>query len=340
MCSYHAVKQDLKIVFYIIWKICLACQNIQPTSYQGIGGAGLISVHEIPNALFKIVRDNIRFYLEWNIFDHGITVYSALNILFLTAFAVGIIVAIYKSGCWKKPRTLILLGLCVVSFPFGCFIWHFASAWVYYHTIMLQCICVIYILTGVLWDRWCCQDNHRADAVLLLLTAIVFNNSVAANICYNYFHQAFIKTQAIVAEMNTRIHLLDDGNVRYIAFSGALDNWGQDACFDQKQLRQLGPLKSIPKRMLSSYYMSLYSEFDLTYYRANDIEYPLQEMADESAAPRDYVFRFPQRSYIEQLELGQTDEVKNMPIWPAADSVKVIGDTIVIKLSEDIDIFG
>ena len=32
--------------------------------------------------------------------------------------------------------------------------------------------------------------------------------------------------------------------------------------------------------------------------------------------------------------LAQTKEFRDMPIWPARDSVQVFGDTVVVKLSE------
>ena len=35
------------------------------------------------------------------------------------------------------------------------------------------------------------------------------------------------------------------------------------------------------------------------------------------------------------MELKDSEEAAQMGIWPAKDSVKLIGDTIVVKLSEE-----
>ena len=81
-------------------------------------------------------------------------------------------------------------------------------------------------------------------------------------------------------------------------------------------------------------FLSLYTDFDLSYYRSNGLEYPVVENEPGIPAPQNWEFRFPTLSAADILALSQTEQVRNMPIWPARDSVQVLGDTIVVKLSE------
>ena len=142
------------------------------------------------------------------------------------------------------------------------------------------------------------------------------------------------KTQATVTEIATRVHMLDDGSIRYVVFYGGTNAWGQEDHFIGGHLRELGAWKNVDKTLVSPLFLMQYTDFDLSYYRSQDLEYPVMEWGPELPAPPDWEFRFPTLGLEAQAALQATDEVKQMPIWPARDSVKVIGDTIVVKLSE------
>jgi len=318
--------------YYGIWKIFLSVSGFAASGYQGIDQAGVMGVSALAGAFMKIIRDFIRFFLEWNILEHGVTVYSVLNILFLLSFAFGLLTAVCKSGIWKRKIHLLLLFLCTASLPVGCYIWYLSSPDVFYHALMLQSVCLLFILTAVLFDRW--VRPLLSNLALVLLVAIVINNAITANMYYNFMQQSFEVTRAVAAELSTRIHLLDDGQVKYVAIYGGLGDYGQEDHFAHDKLRQLGGWKTVNRTVLSPMFLSLYTDFDLSYYRMNGLEYPLVENEPNIPAPFDWEFRFPVLSAEDSLALAQTEQVRSMPIWPARDSVQVIGDTVVVKLSE------
>lgn len=322
--------------YYLIWKLCLAVQGFTASSYQGINNVGVMGISGIISGLMKIARDFVRFFLEWNILEHGITRYSALNILFLLFFAAGLFVAVRKSGMFRRKMHLVLLLLCVAALPVGCFVWYLTSPDVFYHALMLQSVCLLYIFAAVLFERWVCEqkDTIAGTAALVLMAAIIINNSIAANIYYNFMQQSFDTTLAAATELSTRIHLLDDGEVKYVAIYGGLDGYTQEDNFRNDKLRQLGGWKGVSRSILSPLFLSLYTDFDLSYYRMHDLEFPVVENEPGIPAPQDWEFRFPLLGSEAQSELAGTEEFRNMPIWPARDSVKVIGDTVVVKLSE------
>ena len=318
--------------YYLIWKLCLKFLGFTAASYQGIDRVGSMGAGDLVSAVIKIIGDFVKFFLEWNILEHGVTVYSVLNILFLLAFAAALVAAVWKSGILKRKGHLLLLLLCVAALPVGCYIWYLTSPDVIYHALMLQSVCLLYILTAVLFDRWlCCRANMLA---LVLLSAIVVNNSVTANMYYNFMHQSFEKTRAAAVELSTRIHLLDDGEVKYIAIYGGLGGYGQEDHFAHDKLRQLGGWKVINRTILSPMFLSLYTDFDLSYYRIHDEEYPVVENDPDIPAPQNWEFRFPVLNKAGRDNLAGTGEFAKMPVWPARDSVRVIGDTVVVKLSK------
>lgn len=322
--------------YYIIWKVSLRLLGVVASGYLGINEVGVMGVSQLITAVLNVIKFFVRFFLEWNILEYGLTIYSVLSILFLIAFLGCIGFAVWKCGCLKRKVHLVLLLACLAALPFGCYIWMLASPGVYYRTIMLQSIVLLYIFAAVICDRWICRKGKvlAGNAVLLLLVATVFNNAVAANIGYAYMDQCYEKTYAAAVELTSRVHLLDDGTIRHVALVGSLDSWEQEDYFDRGKLGRLGAWKHMDKTILTPEFLSLYTDFDLSYYRIKGEEYPLVENEPNIPAPYNWEFRFPTLSAAQTEALGQTMEVQAMPVWPHKDSVKVMGDTIVVKLSQ------
>ena len=230
----------------------------------------------------------------------------------------------------------MLFLLCLTALPVGCYICYLTSSSVFYHALMLQSVSLLYILAAVMIERWGMFTGWAQwkNVVLVLLVAVIFSNTLSANIYYNWMDQGFKSTQAAAAELSTRIHLLDDGSIRNVVIYGNLKEWDQQSRFTGSELRHLGPWKTISRTLMSPMYLMIYADFDLAYYRSQGLDYPVMEFGPDLPAPKDWEFRFPTLSVEERNALAQTEQVQSMPIWPARDSVQVIGDTVVVKLSE------
>ncbi len=318
--------------YYLIWKLCLAFQDIAATTYQGIDQVGVMNAGSILRALMKIAKDFVVFFVEWNILDHGVTVYSVLNMLFLVLLAFILAVSAAKSGILKRKGHLALLVLCLAALPVGCYMWYLTSPDVVYHALMLQSMCLWYILAAVLFERWGCRIGQ--DLALLVLAAIMFNNSVTANMYYNFMQQCYEKTYSMAVEVITRIHMLDDGTIKKVAFYGGLDEWEEEDYFAHDKLRQLGAWKNVKKNLLTPLFLSHYTEFDLSYYQANERDYEQISYDPESPTAQGTGSGFALMDAQTSAALAQMEQVQQMPVWPARDSLQVIGDTVVVKLSE------
>ncbi len=63
-------------------------------------------------------------------------------------------------------------------------------------------------------------EKPLSNFIGLLLSVIVFNFGIQANICYYYLDKCHEFSYAMGAEMMTRIHMLDEGNLKKIAIVG------------------------------------------------------------------------------------------------------------------------
>lgn len=323
------------LVYYAVWKGLLQFHGLSRVDYQGISEMGILNAQHLLNAVRSSLVSFVAFLVERNPLEHGWTVYSALSCLTCAVFLLLLVSGCVRGKLYRRKLQLALAALCVAVVPFGCYIIYFITPGVFYTTRMVQCIAVLFVFTGVLCERW----GRGKDLVLLLLAAVALKYGVMANVCYTFLDRSYERSYATMTEMASRIHMEDDGTAKYIAFIGSLDEMPEAAELDDSRLGTLGPLKTVSKAPVvyhdhMALFLSLYTDFTLSYYRISGEEFPLMEISDAAPIPHGYTIRFPLVDTQREYALRSSEEVASMGIWPARDSVRCIGDTIVVKLSE------
>ena len=325
------------VTYYLIWQLAMRVQCVEATTYNGIDRALRVDFAKLMSGAKECVFYFVKFFVEWNVFELGFTPYTTLNLLFIGLSLYGVLTAIVKSGCIRRIVHLILILLCMITIPFICCVYCFNLEGIEYTPRLLQSVCVLYIFVAVLYERW--LHVFSKNMIMFVLLAIVFNNSVIANTCYNFMHQCYEKSYAMAVELSTRIHLLDTGNERQVAIVGRISGFAEHDKLDESKLRSLGSLKKM-KRIITNNHINvvlfLYNnlDFELSYYKMNNAEVPrVTDLGDTPPVPDGWYFYFPVVTEEEREYFESSEEVAEMPPWPAADSVKTIGDTIVVKLS-------
>lgn len=323
------------IAYSVIWEALLAIQGVEKVHYNGIDELGFVGFGGILRALWSILYSFVRYFITYNFLLRGFTTWTLLGLLFLLAAAGVLVAAIKKSDIAKRRFPFFVLILCVLFLPIGCFALYLVSKGVFYHALMMQSIAVIYITVAVVAARWlgCGKKIRWKNAVFALLLAVAFYNSMYASIYYGYMQMAFLRTQSAATEISTRIHLLDDGTIKYVAFYGKLDPWEGKNQFYPVEIAQMSGIMPLDRNMLSPYFLLTYTDFSLSWYRSNAVEYPAVESDPILPVPDDWEYQFPLLPAAEREALQQTQAVMDMPIWPARDSIQVIGETVVVKLS-------
>lgn len=292
------------VIYVVIWKLTDA-GTAGAASYQGIDQAGGLSMSRMAISAKDCLRTVAIFFLGQNVLEHGWTVYAVLNLLFLTLFAVALVVAVVKVRLYTRKLHFLLLLLCVAVLPFFACIWFFASPGVFYHPLMLQSLCVLYIFTLYIVERY--FSARRATAACLLFTLLVFKFTLHANVCYHQMNSSMERTRSMAVEMLTRVHMLDDGHVERIAIIG--NDYSSALYEDPERYKEI----AVSANQLRTHllYTNIYAQLYLHEVLACDYE----------------------AVYDEELEdIKNLPEVAAMALWPEAGSVKIIGDTAVIRL--------
>ncbi len=324
--------------YYVIWQIAMVCQgNLQPNQYMGIDTIGQIGPGFLWDAVKQTMTSFVSVFMVWNFLRRGLTMYTVLNILFLMAAAYIVVTAVRKSRLYTRKGQMLLFLLCMAAIPFAVFIWFFASQGIQYVVRMEQSVCLLYILCGVLANRW--LKPGKSDIVALLLAVIIFNNGVTANMMYQYMHRCYEESYATGVEIATHIHLLDDGTQKEIVIVGLTSWFSEEEYESGGGLKELALLKSIYNNLFSAgscpaLFLSEVVGLELSYYRVNpEMEVPPVDVGSNNwPVAGGWTWRFPLADEAVKAKLIDTKQVADMPVWPAADSIQVIDDLIVIKL--------
>lgn len=291
--------------FYVIWKMCMLVQNVQVNSNQGIDQLQL-SFATILSAIPQSIYNMVFFFLEWNVMENGWTLYGILNVIFLVCLAILFVIVICKQRLWERRINMLLVLVCVVAIPFVACIWCFVTPSIQYRPMMLAGLVFLYILFAILAEEY--LSSKMSTIVGMLLAIIIFNNSIVANISYFYMNKSYEATYAVGQEMIGRIHMLDSETKKIAIIGNRLKDVSLDSTAHGKKIHMLGQLL----------------ESDMLFDDAHVVNFLKNTFDENICTVGDKTLR----------NLEDSKEVKEMGIWPASDSVKVIDETIVIKISE------
>lgn len=297
------------VLYYAIWKLLMLFQNVSPTGYQGINMAGF-SINTIIIAPLRIIKSMLISILTRNIFRHGISIYAALNILFILVTVCILVLYIVKNKIYKKCSDIIFLIVCVVCIPFAAYFWHFTSTSVEYGPRMLASLNLAVILPLVLCDELNAIRKLK-NVVLALIVAMIINNSLIANVCYFYLQQENDVSLSMASEMVTRIHDLGKGNDGKMFVVGSrAKHISIDDKYDTSQILCLS--STLDKDFL-------YDDTHTMAYLNNTLN-----------------CNFVSANEDEKDKILASDKYKEMPEWPKKGSIDIINNIVVIKYPDEV----
>lgn len=302
-------------VYFVIWKLCMHLTGTVANDYQGISEVGTMSAGLLVRGLLNSVKTTILYFLQWNVLEHGLTRYSILNLLFFVAMVIGICISCWKSGIFKRKWATALVVLCLAAvMPFAC-IWHFVSDDVGYRAMMLQSLTLLFVLMALLYERW--TKPALKNIVCVFLLVVVANNALMANISYFYLNLCYERTYAEAMEMMMEIHNLQDAYVfDKIAVVGSRIHEVQLEDIDS----ETGEMQVSGKLHILSGGLEKTLLYD-----------------------SDHTTKFLQATFgldLEVVERAQrnnllnSSKVQTMGCWPEGNSIAVLDDTLIIKLSD------
>ena len=301
--------------YYLIWKLSMHLSGTSANDYQGISEVGTISLGLLLNGVVSSIKTFVLYFLQWNVLEHGFTLYSVLNLLFALVFLGGLVIAIKESKILSRRWAFFLVMLCLIAIvPFAC-IWHFVSSSVGYRALMLQSLTILFVFAALMFERW--SKKYLKNIAGAFLLVIVLNNALMANISYFYMNFCYERTYADGLEMILEIH--DMQNMHEVDKIAVIGNRLAEVQWEIVDAVSGGVSPAGKIHMLSGLIetnLLIDHEHTVPFLNAT------------------YGLELTSATKVEQELLAQTEIVANMPCWPAEGSMCVIDGTLIIKLAD------
>lgn len=298
-------------LYYGVMTLALQITGTNLVEYQGLDDAMALSGVDIWRSLYIVKESFGNYFFD---FSMGIHVFGIINVIVFAGIFLFYLMDVLKNklGPWK----LLLLCVFVAALPFGASLLAFINSSVDYHNLMKMGFVGFYLLLILQYENTECKQENatklKSWAILLITAALVCNHIVIANVSYHKLNMAYEKSNGTLIRIADRIEQTEGAaECDRILVLGALD--GSKAYS-----------ANVPPEITGT--------TDGWILRADD------EVVGQSvmcSALNDYcgkTYNFVAGE--EKQALIATAEVSEMENWPAKDSICVVNDVIVIKLSE------
>lgn len=298
-------------IYGILVKLALILEQRELTDYMGMSTVGRMSSLDIVEAIRKMYQ-SFCYYFFLNF--ESLSIYAIVNLII---FCVGGLffghVIILKKIYKKKLQTLFIV-ICVFALPAICYPLYVLSSGVTYHRLMEVSLFLVYIGVMLFMEFGCAGDEHKTrwhkygeKVFCFSMCLLVYINILSANVAYQEM------TQGNKYTFNLLNRIIYD-----------IEQVSEEA--ETNKIMIVGNI--IPKAQLYSY--DGYP--DITGVTNGNIifeEYHYVKMFEWYWG---YDFEIVDISMKDTIRAKE--EFYEMGVWPQKNSVKVINDIIVVKLSD------
>lgn len=300
------------LLYLFLLDICLDHYGVSLSNYQGIGAMGQISMRQIPSLVMRAIKSFCLLPFEdyCSLAQTTLLKCAYLGVYVVTFLVIAFITIVNK----KKPVQIVLILLLCAVFPLAVnfIVVMCPNSWIY--TLMVYAFaivpCVPIILLDIplsvdgIWER---TRKVLAWAAALAVSAIIICNAYMANVNYTALYNANRKAENYLNSLVVQVRMTEgfDTEKRW-AVIGVMDD-------------------------------PIFGDFwvNVPLYGGNSNGKDLINSYSWKAWIGGYMGCYPPWASEEELaQLQTTEEVQEMPCWPDDGSIKVIGETVVIKFQD------
>lgn len=297
-------------LYYIVLKIILYKRGLELTSYQGANQISF-SLKNIWEAIFKSYKEFFSFFSSSVLLRSN----RIETIVILAICLIGLLTYFFmayrnKIESWKWISSIILW----MVFPCGIYFMYFIMPDVMYHMLMKMGWSILFVTFIVIVDKLHSVEEKiykSAVSVNWIFTIscalLIFNFILIDNIAYFNMHQRYEKEYALCVRLADRIEQTDGYHTGMTVYMyGRIEENSRYYSPTSLTTDKTDELIGTSGDFTLLYTTSLYQSF-LKNYLGISLEL--------------------------DWDMKEPDELKAMPVWPEENSVQVINDTLLIKLS-------
>lgn len=306
------------ILFYTISYITLSIKNLHVSNYCGANSIGIQTLSNFPKLLPEAYESFYAYFFNDKIIPN--TIWNT-NILYIAIFITMLVSTIYiivKNELYKKITNIILLLIFVIVAPICFSIIEIIVPRVDIHILMACSMIYIFPLFFRILEMLPKNiiSNLFKYTVMICSVIIIWNYVWQDNASYIAINSMQNQTEATVLRLVTQIEQLDEYNTQMpILIIGGLEN---NSYFNKSNT-------TIEAKKIYNRTWGFISNKSTIW--CGNLDCWKKVLYEYIGVNINLV------SEGENSEILETEEFKNMKSYPEKDSIKVINDTVVIKLS-------
>lgn len=292
------------LAYFVILKVLMRLTGTQMSTYQGVSGMGAVSLRRMPQLIGRAFFECLTFVGQnrWNLADSKLIRLAYRVLAVLSLLMTGLLLS---KGGKRTPLFWLLTVFLMLVFPVAVNFIVIMSPDSYIYTLMQYAFVLIGCVPLVLLDCLSLENqNVLKRGVCLFAGLLVCGYIYSANISYSANYYFTRQAENYLNSLMTQVRMTEGftpekewafiGNISDPMLGGVWSGVTGDGGLCNPN----GLVNAYSRASWFDAYMGCYvSEADSTVTAA----------------------------------LAQTEEVKAMPCWPSQGSIRVIGDTVVIK---------
>lgn len=300
------------VLYYLVLTALLKITGTALLEYQGFDNAASFKGLDIAASLYTIKQSFVRYFFD---FSAGLSVFGVMNCVVLVLTFVLYLQDVIKNKL--NITKILVLCIFVVFLPVGASVLAFINSSVDYHNLMKMGFCVFYLFLILQYEKASSKsiklNAAKMWSVLGVALIIIFNQIILANVSYHKLSMAYEKSYGTLIRIADRIEQTESAEM--------CDNVLVIGCLPESE----------------SYSVNLPPDMTGTtdgYILRKDDEIVGQSVlcsALNDYCGKDYKFV----SGEEKEALLKRADVGSLNSWPEKNSITVIDDVIVIKLSDE-----
>ena len=307
------------IMFYLIAHVVLLIRHLHASSYSGADSIGLGTLLQLPNLLPQAYKSFFNYYFNDEIIPN--TIWKT-NILYIVIFTIAVISTIYiiiENRIYKKITNMILALIFILIAPICFGIIEITVPDVDIHILMACSMIYIFPIFFKLLEMLPKTKLVKNITYIMVFSSIlvIWNYTWQDNASYVAMKAMQNQTESTVSRIVTRIEELEGYNSQMpVLFLGGLENneYLNKANTDTEARKIYDRTWGFIANKSTLWWGNMDSWRKILYeYEGVNIK-----LVNEH----------------ESSEIFETEEYKNMKYYPEKDSIKIINETVVVKLSD------
>ncbi|WKA55714.1 glucosyltransferase domain-containing protein [Planococcus shixiaomingii] len=285
----------------------------QLRNYQGLNEVG--SAFSLWEPIIRVRNAFSYFFFRGFGSDMPVNLFEIANVAVFLLILVGFVLVIVRGRQAYSTPMLVIAVVLVLTLPFTAYSLYFVSPGVNYHMLMMLPLVPFYLLPILFYDNFITANKKTSLfswATVLVSALIVFNFALIANISYFNMNLKYEKSTAAVNRIVDRVEQ-----------TAGFEQASKLAVFGELAMESKMAAEYVPENIprMTGALGETFLKFPSHY------QYMMENM---------YGLSYDLVTAEEYQSILASSVYQDMESWPATDSVRIINDTLIIKLSEEV----